>query len=100
MTMGQCMPSFIVLAAMKGRFISDRGNPYDNFQMMAYVDAGNSKEAVTDFFDQPPFPIRWEDVEYLWAEQLVDHPDGGHYGDYERVYVESLRQRNDPRAQV
>ena len=65
---------------MKGRFISDLGNPYDNFQMMAYVDAGNSKDAVTDFFDQTPFPIRWEDVEYLWAEQLADHPEGATTG--------------------
>ena len=92
------MPSFIVMAAMKGRFISDLGNPYDNFQMLAYVEAGSPKDAVTNFFDQTPFPIRWEDVEYLWAEQLADHPEGGHYGDYERVYVESLRRRNDPRA--
>ena len=94
------MPSFIVLAAMKGRFISDLGNPYDNFQMMAYVEAGSSKDAVTNFFDQTPFPIRWEDVEYLWAEPLADHPEGGHYGDYERVYVDSLRQRNEPPAQI
>ena len=94
------MASFIVLAAMKGRFVSEQGNFYDNFQMMGYVEAGNSNDAVTAFFDQTPFPIKWEDVEYLWAEQLADHPDGGHYGDYERVYVESLRQRNDPPAQL
>ncbi|MCH8108319.1 MAG: hypothetical protein IIB30_08205, partial [Chloroflexi bacterium] len=48
------MPSFLVLAAMKGRFISELGNPYDNFQMMAYVEAGSSKDAVTNFFDQTP----------------------------------------------
>ena len=94
------MPSFLVLAAMRGRFISDLGNPYDNFQMMAYVEAGTSKDAVNSFFAQTPFPVRWEDVEYLWAERLAEHPDGGHYGDYEQVYVESLRKRGDPRAQL
>ena len=90
------MPTFIILAAMKGRFVSDRGNSYDNFQMMGYVESSTAAEAVSTFFDEPKYPIRWEDVEYLWAEQLADHPDGGHYGDYERVYVESLRRRNEP----
>ena len=33
------MPTFIILAAMKGRFVSDRGNSYDNFQMMGYVES-------------------------------------------------------------
>ena len=66
------MPTFIILAAMKGRFISHRGNTYDNFQMMGYVESADVKDAVADFFDQPPYPIRWEDVEYLWAESLSD----------------------------
>jgi hypothetical protein len=78
---------------MKGRFISDNGNVYDNFQMMGYVEAGDPTNAVATLFEQPPYPIRWEDVEYLWAERLADGPDYGHYGDYQRVYVESLRRR-------
>ena len=87
------MTSYIVLAAMKGRFFSDSGNVYDNFQMMGYVEAGNPKDAVTTFFEQPPFPIRWEDVAYLWAEHLADDPNSRHYGNYDRVYVEELRRR-------
>ena len=87
------MASFIVLAAMKGRFFSDNGNVYDNFQMMGYVEAANPTDAVTTFFEQPAFPIRWEDVEYLWAERLGDDPNNRHYGDYDRVYIEALRRR-------
>ena len=87
------MPAFIILAAMKGRFLSDYGNHYDNFQMMGYMEAADPNAAVTDFFDQPPYPIRWEDVEYLWAEQLADSAHTGHHGDYERVYIDSLRRR-------
>ena len=87
------MASFIVLAAMKGRFISERGNFYDNFQMLGYVEASNPTNAVTAFFDQPPFPIRWDDVEYLWAERLLDDSGNAHYGDYHKVYVDSLRRR-------
>ena len=90
------MPTFIILAAMKGRFISHRGNTYDNFQMMGYVESTGANDAVAAFFDQPPYPIRWEDVEYLWAESLADQGPNGHYGDYDRVYVESLRRRWDP----
>ena len=91
------MASFIVLAAMKGRFVSDQGHTYDNFS-----DAGvcgtreNPNDAVATFFDQAPFPIRWGDVEYMWAERLADHPSNTHYGDYERVYVDSLRRRWEP----
>ena len=48
------MPAFVILAAMKGRFISDRGNYYDNFQMMGYLEATTPMAAVTNFFDQPP----------------------------------------------
>jgi len=89
------MPKFIVLAAMKGRFVSQQGNHYDNFQMMGYIDAAMPRDAVTEFFDQTPYPIQWADVEYLWAEELVAGAETGHHGDYDRVYVEQLRQRWD-----
>ena len=89
------MAQFIVLAAMKGQFVSAAGNTYDNFQMMGYVEAGDPTQAVTAFFDQTPYPIQWGDVDYLWAEQLLEGPHTGHHGDYDRVYVESLRQRWD-----
>ena len=92
------MPTFVILAAMKGRFVSDTGNLYDNFQMMGYIDAAGPTEAVTQFFDQTPYPVRWEDVEYMWAELLADQGDGAHHGDYDRVYVESLRRRWDPQS--
>ena len=90
------MPAFVILAAMKGRFISVRGNYYDNFQMMGYLEAATPMAAVTTFFDQPPYPIRWEDVEYLWAEQLADAEHTGHHGDYDRVYIDALRRRYEP----
>ena len=90
------MESFIVLAAMKGRFVSDLGHTYDNFQMLGYVEAGNASDAVGAFFDQAPYPIRWEDVEYMWAERLADHSANTHYGDYERIYIDSLRRRWEP----
>jgi hypothetical protein len=32
-------------------------------------------------------------VEYLWAEQLADSAHTGHHGDYERVYIDTLRRR-------
>ena len=90
------MPDFIILGAMKGRFVSDNGNLYDNFQMMGYVEAPGPTEAVTQFFDQTPYPIRWEDVEYMWALRLAETGVNPLYGDYPRVYVESLRRRWDP----
>ena len=93
------MPTFIILAAMKGRFVSDRGNSYDNFQMMGYVESSSAEEAVSTFFDEPKYPIRWEDVEYLWAESLAGDEANAHYGDYGRVYVDSLRRRWDPPEQ-
>jgi hypothetical protein len=92
------MSTFVILSAMKGRFISDQGNMYDNFQMMGYVQAQDATEAVTSFFDQSPYPINWGDVEYLWAEELADGSGSGHHGDYDRVYVESLRRRWDKSA--
>jgi hypothetical protein len=87
------MASYIILAAMKGKFVSDQGNFYDNFQMMGYAEAGDARGAVAAFFDDAPYPIRWDDVEYMWAELLTDHPANAHYGDYDRVYVDSLRRR-------
>ena len=87
------MPSYLVLAAMKGRFVSEQGHTYDNFQMMGYSDGADPKGAVANFFDATPYPIQWGDVEYLWAERLADDPNNGHLGDYERVYVETLRAR-------
>lgn len=87
------MATFLVLGAMKGRFVSDQGHTYDNFQMLGYVEAGHPNDAITAFFDQPPYPIRWEDVEYMWAERLAENPDNAHYGDYDRVYVDALRRR-------
>ena len=87
------MPSYLVLAAMKGRFVSEQGHTYDNFQMMGYSDGTDPKEAVANFFDEPPYPIQWGDVEYLWAELLGTSPEKAHHGDYDRVYVEALRQR-------
>jgi hypothetical protein len=89
------MPKFIVLAAMKGRFVSQLGNYYDNFQMLGYVDAHQASDAVAEFFDRTPYPIQWADVEYLWAEELVAGGETGHHGDYDRVYVDQLRHRWD-----
>ena len=54
------MPTYVILAAMKGRFVSDFGNTYDNFQMMGYVTLPQGEtpfDAVAAFFDQPPYPI-------------------------------------------
>ena len=92
------MPTFLILGAMKGRFVSEQGNLYDNFQMLGYVEASEPEEAVTQFFDQTPYPIRWEDVEYMWAERLADHADNAHHGNYDRVYVDSLRRRWDAKS--
>ncbi len=92
----EAMAQFIVLAAMKGQFVSAAGNTYDNFQMLGYVEAGDPTQAVTAFFDQTPYPIQWGDVDYMWAEPLMEGPRTGHHGDYDRVYVESLRRRWDP----
>ena len=87
------MASYIVLSSMKGRFFSDSGNSYDNFQMMGYVQASGPEDAVAAFFDEAPYPISWDDVEYMWAECLAEDGAGGHHGEYARVYVDSLRRR-------
>ena len=85
------MINFIILASMKGRFVSQSGNFYDNFQMMGYMVASDNAEAVSRFFDQTPYPIEWADVEYLWAEPLAYGLDTGHHGEYERIYIETLK---------
>ena len=92
------MGSYIVMAAMKGRFISDQGNRYDNFQMMGYVQAGSHFDAVSAFFEQPAFPIQWQDIQYMWAESLTEDAENGHYGDYSRVYIEDIRRRYEARG--
>jgi len=87
------MANYLIMAAMKGRFMSEQGNLYDNFQMLGYVEGASPFDAVAAFFDQPKFPIVWADVEYMWAEKLADDPSTGHHGEYERVYIASLRER-------
>lgn len=84
------MPKYIVLAAMKGEFLSHSGNVYENFQMMGYVDAADPFDAVRSFFDDPHFPIDWRDVRYMWAEPLREDGSSGHYGDFDKIYVEDL----------
>ena len=42
------MHSYLVLAAMKGRFVSNTGNTYDNFQFMGYSDGVDPMAAVTN----------------------------------------------------
>ena len=54
------MPSYLVLAAMKGRFVSEQGHTYDNFQMMGYSDGADPKGAVANFFDEPPYTFNGE----------------------------------------
>ena len=51
------MANYLIMAAMKGRFVSEQGNLYDNFQMLGYVEGASPFEAVCAFFDQPRFPI-------------------------------------------
>ncbi len=84
------MNRFLVLAAMRGEFLALSGNIYENFQMLGYVDANSSFEAVKIFFDNPPFPIDWKDVRYMWAEPLIDNDDSGHYGEYTRIHLQDL----------
>lgn len=84
------MSMYIVMAAMKGEFLASSGNIYENFQMLGYVESDNPFGAVKTFFDDPQFPIDWGDVTYMWAESLDDDANNGHYGDYDRIYVENL----------
>ena len=92
------MATYLVMAAMKGRFVSEQGNLYDNFQMLGYEDGATPFDAVCNFFDYPKFPIAWADVEYMWAERLADDPDNAHHGDYARIYVAALRERWEGRS--
>lgn len=85
------MPKYLVLAAMKGEFIAHNGNVYENFQMLGYAESADSFGAVKSFFEAPHFPIDWRDVTYMWAESLDGDVNNGHYGEYARIYVESLR---------
>ena len=87
------MANYLIMAAMRGRFMSEQGNLYDNFQMLGYMEGASPFDAVAAFFDQPKFPIVWADVEYMWAERLADDPANGHHGEYEKVYIASLRER-------
>jgi hypothetical protein len=32
----------------------------------------------------------------MWAELLADLGPNAHYGDYERIYIDSLRRRWEP----
>ena len=81
---------FIVLAAMDGEFVARKGNFYENFQMLGYVESINTLEAVRSFFDDPQFPIDWGDVKYMWAEPIDENEDSGHYGEYQRIFTEEL----------
>ena len=72
---------------MKGHFLSNSGNDYDNFQMLGYIDADSPEEAVSDFLSQPQFPIIWADVDYMWAEELANNDSNGHYVAYQTVYM-------------
>tara|TARA_B100001750_G_C15506884_1_gene600987 strand:+ start:2509 stop:2760 length:252 start_codon:yes stop_codon:yes gene_type:complete len=75
---------------MNGDFLASSGNVYENFQMLGYVYATDPPEAVRTFFDDPPFPIDWSDIKYMWAEPLQGSEDTGHYGDYGKIYIEEL----------
>ena len=84
------MRNFLVLGAMKGEFLAESGNVYENFQMMGYVESASHIDAVRAFFENPQFPIDWSDVIYLWSESLELHPDNGHFGELEHIYIEEL----------
>ena len=86
------MLNYLVMAAMKGEFLARSGNIYENFQMLGYVDAIDPFNAVKQFFESPQFPIDWSDVTYMWAESLENDENNGHYGEFDRIYVESLAQ--------
>ena len=79
--------TYIVMACMKGEFVSRDGNVYDNFQMLGYVESVSAEDAVTDFISQPQFPIVWNDVEYMWSESLAEEDSNGHYGEYSKIYL-------------
>ena len=84
------MANYMVMAAMKGEFLARSGNGYENFQMLGYVEASSPFDAVKNFFEFPQFPIDWSDVTYMWAESLEKDENNGHYGEFDRIYLESL----------
>ena len=50
------MANYLVMAGMKGRFVSEQGNLYDNFQMLGYVEGASPFEAVCAFLTSRVFP--------------------------------------------
>ena len=45
--LGGCvMANYLIMAAMKGRFMSEQGNLYDNFQMLGYMEGASPFDAV------------------------------------------------------
>jgi hypothetical protein len=84
------MSTYLIMAAMKGDFLAKSGNIYNNFQMLGYVDSNAHDEAVKIFFNNPQFPIDWQDVIYIWAESLGGDDKNGHYGELDKIYVEDL----------
>jgi hypothetical protein len=84
------MANYMVMAAMKGEFLARSGNVYENFQMLGYVEASSPFDAVKNFFEVPQFPIDWGDITYMWAESLEKDENNGHYGELDRIYLESL----------
>ena len=81
------MKLYIILAEMKGDFISYIGNQYDNFRMLGYKFAEDHTQACVDFFSDPEFPIDWSDVEYIWAEELLLEEESGKFGENRRFIV-------------
>jgi hypothetical protein len=61
--------------------------------MMGYVEAASPFDAVRTFFDNPQFPLDWRDIRYMWAEPLQDDESSGHYGEFDRIYIEDLAEQ-------
>ena len=85
------MKLYIILAEMKGGFISIIGNPYDNFQMLGYKYAQDHTDACVEFFTDPTFPIDWDDVAFIWAEELVLEDGSGNFGENRKIYPDFFR---------
>ena len=85
------MKLYIILADMIGDFISYIGNQYDNFQMLGYKFAKDHTDACVDFFSDPAFPIDWNDVEYIWAEELLIEEGSGKFGENRKIYTDVFR---------
>ena len=84
------MGMYLILADMKGDFLAKSGNIYNNFQMLGYVESHSHVDAVKAFFDQPQFPIDWQDITYMWAESLDQDIKNGHYGELSKIYMDNL----------